>query len=65
MSKKNLIKTDIEDKLQGVEIILRDGVPLQKGIVLTQRYLENIEDLLREYMDYFIQYPDCFLDMIN
>ena len=65
MSKKNLIKTDIEDKLQGVEIVLREGIPLQKGIVLTQKYLESIEDLLREYMDYFIQYPDCFLDMIK
>lgn len=62
---KNLVKTDIEDALQSVEIILREGIALQKGVVLTQLFLEGIEGLLKEYMDYFIQYPDCFLDMIK
>lgn len=65
MSNKNLIKTDISEALQSVEIILREGIPLSKGVILTQKYLESEEDLLKQYMDFFIQYPDCFLDMIK
>ena len=65
MSNKNLIKTDISEALQSVEIILREGIPLSKGVISTQKYLESEEDLLKQYMDFFIQYPDCFLDMIK
>ena len=61
MSNKNLIKTDISEALQSVEIILREGIPLSKGVILTQKYLESEEDLLKQYMDFFIQYPDHIL----
>ena len=65
MAKKNLIKTNIAESLQNIEIAIRDGTPLSKGVTLTQSYLESIEDLLKQYIEYFIQYPDMFLDLIK
>jgi len=65
MFKNNLIKTNINDALKNVEIVIRDGTPLSKGVTLTQPYLESIEDLLKKYINYFIQYPDMFLDLIK
>ena len=61
----NLIKTNINEALSKVEIVIRDGTPLSKGVSLTEPYLESIEDLLKKYINYFIQYPDMFLDMIK
>ena len=61
----NLIKTNINEALSKVEVTIRDGTPLLKGVSLTENYLISIEDLLRKYINYFIQYPDMFLDMIK
>ena len=63
--KTNLIKTNITEALSKVEVTIRDGTPLVKGVSLTENYLESIEDLLKKYINYFIQYPDMFLDMIK
>lgn len=63
--RKNLISHKIRDSLQNVEVALKDGIPLQKGVTLTEEHLLSVEDLLKKYIDYFIQYPDMFLDMIK
>lgn len=67
MSKNNtnLIKTKISESLKNVEVVVRDGTPLSKGVVLTEQYLENNEELIKKYMTLFIQYPDLFLDIIK
>ena len=63
--KKNLIETKINEALEKVEVTLRENVPLSKGVILTPAFLEENEQLLRDYFDYFIMYPDLFLDLIK
>lgn len=47
------------------EVILRDGIPIEKGIVLTREYLDSNEALFTRYLDLWIRYPDLLLDMIQ
>lgn len=43
---------------------MRDGTELDKGVVLTERYLEDHFDELGDMLSFFTAYPDCFLDVI-
>ena len=43
---------------------MRDGIPIQKDVVLTRSYLDNNEELFTKYLNYWILYPDLFLDSI-
>ena len=43
----------------------RDGVELSKGVMLTQKRVQENWDLYTKYMNYFTAYPDKFLDMIK
>ena len=43
--------------------ILRDGIPIEKGIVLTKEFLDSNEPLFTRYLNYWILYPDLFLDI--
>ncbi len=45
--------------------IYRDGIELEKGVVITQSILENLEPLLQKYLQFFCTYPDLFLDLIS
>lgn len=44
---------------------MRDGIPISKGVVLTEKYLEEHEQLFQDYSWYFMLYPDLFLDTIR
>ena len=44
---------------------MRDGTPISKGVVLTEKYLEEHEQLFQDYSRYFMLYPDLFLDTIR
>ena len=44
---------------------MRDGIPVEKGIVLTREYLDANEELFTKYLDLWIRYPDLLLDMIQ
>ena len=43
----------------------KEGIPIDKGVVLTVDFLEKHLDLIQKYIDYFIAYPDKFLDLIT
>lgn len=43
----------------------REGIPIEKGITLTEKYLEQNENLFRKYAEFFTAYPDLFLDLIK
>lgn len=43
----------------------RDGVEIEKGVILTSSFLEENENLLKKYLNFFTAYPDLFLDMIK
>lgn len=45
--------------------VVRDGIELDKGTVLTVPYLEEHEELFRQYADFFTAYPDLYLDLIK
>ena len=45
--------------------IQREGIELDKGVVLTNDYLESHEELLKQYAEFFTAYPDVFLDLIK
>lgn len=42
------------------EVILRDGIPIEKGIVLTKSFLDSNQELFTKYLNYWILYPDLF-----
>ena len=45
--------------------ILKDGVPIEKGVVLTKDFLDANQELFTHYLNYWILYPDAFLDAIQ
>ena len=47
------------------QIIERDGIPIEKGIVLTREYLDEHQILFTRYLDLWLRYPDLLLDMIQ
>lgn len=47
------------------EQILRNGIPIEKGVVLTKEYLDRNQELFTKYLNLWILYPDLFLDMIQ
>ena len=47
------------------EKIYRDGIELEKGVVVTEPWLEKNEELLANCWDIFMVYPDIYLDMIR
>lgn len=47
------------------EIALRDGIPIEKGVALTKQFLDNNIQLFTKYLNFWILYPDLFLDTIQ
>jgi len=46
------------------EVVLRDGIPIEKGITLTREFLDTNQELFTKYLNLWILYPDLFLDAI-
>lgn len=64
MAKVELVNPDnlqfnTQDKLY------RDGIELEKGVVITPYFLEKNQDFLQECFQIFTVYPDIFLDLIT
>ena len=38
--------------------VLRDGVPIEKGVVLTKEFLDANQELFTGYLNYWLMYPD-------
>ena len=47
------------------ERIMREGVELEKGVVITEEWLLKNEELLYDCWELFAAYPDIYLDMIR
>ena len=47
------------------ERIFRDGIELEKGVIITPTWLEKNEDFLYECWEIFAAYPDIYLDLIK
>lgn len=45
--------------------VIRDGIELEKGVVITQDWLERNESFLSDCWSLYAAYPDIYLDMIK
>lgn len=60
------IKTRIPDENEGgVKRLEKEGVALDKGVVLTEDFLNDSRELFEKYGNLFTVYPDIFLDLIT
>lgn len=60
------IKTRIPDENEGgVKRLEKEGVALDKGVVLTEDFLNDSQELFEKYGNLFSSYPDVFLDLIT
>lgn len=39
--------------------VLRDGIPVEKGIEVTTTFLDKNEKLIEKYLNFWMLYPDC------
>ena len=50
-----LIKSKyIENTLKYTDIPMRENIPIEKGVSLTEPYLRSIQPLLEKYFDFFM-----------
>lgn len=55
-----------EERLFGrQDHVMRGGIELEKGVVITQEWLERNEELLFDCWNIYSAYPDIYLDMIK
>lgn len=47
------------------EPLLRDGIPIEKGVTLTKEFLDRNQELFTKYLNLWILYPDLFLDAVQ
>jgi len=47
------------------EKLYRDGIELEKGVVISEPWLEKNEELLYDSWCLYAAYPDIYLDMIK
>lgn len=43
----------------------RDGIEMEKGAVITKKRIEENRELYEQWCEYFINYPDMYLDVIK
>lgn len=60
------------EKIKGLSITrppvvagTREGIPVEKGVALTEHFLEKNYELIGQYAGLWIAYPDLFLDLIT
>lgn len=47
------------------EVGYRDGIAVEKGVVLTREFLDSNQQLFTNYLNHWLLYPDLFLDTIQ
>lgn len=45
--------------------VLRDGIPIEKGVALTSQYLDANQQLFTNYLNMWLLFPDLLLDEIQ
>ena len=65
-NKKKRLLDNKENLFATVEALgEREGIPIEKGVVLTESFLIENEELIKKYSEFFTAYPDLFLDLIR
>lgn len=65
MSEPIRLKNPDDTTFNAREKIYRDGIELEKGVVITPQWLEKNEELLYDSWCLYSAYPDIYLDMIT
>lgn len=60
-----IAKKEISDFADQIDRYYKEGIELEKGVVLTEDYLISIEPLLQRYFNLFTAYPDLYIDLIT
>ena len=47
------------------EEYFKNGIQLEKGAILNEKRIQNKQKLYQQYMEFFINYPDAYLDLIK
>lgn len=42
----------------------REGYPVEKGVAITEAFLERNAEMLGKYVDHWISYPDLLVDLL-
>ena len=50
---------------QSKQVGYKDGVEIEKGVILNEEYLEENEKSIGDTMSFFTAYPDVFIDLIS
>lgn len=45
--------------------VMRNGIPIEKGVVLTPQFMNTNQELITKWLNFFMLYPDYFLDAIQ
>ena len=40
------------------QAVYRDGIPIEKGVVLTKEFLDANQELFTTYLNHWLLYPD-------
>lgn len=64
MAEPILLKKPSDSTFKARERLYRDGVELEKGVVITEDWLARNEELLYDSWCIYAAYPDIYLDMI-
>ena len=62
---KDLISNTVGFFKSNGQTYYREGIVLEKGAVLTEKRILKHQKLYQQYMEYFISYPDMFLELIK
>jgi hypothetical protein len=68
MSAKADLLLKKKNDLVGADVIqrgYRDGIEIEKGVVLNEEYLSKNMDKIGDMMSIFSAYPDVFIDFIT
>jgi hypothetical protein len=61
---KILASKELQNLKDAIKLGERDGIPIEKGVTLTETHLEAIQELLERYIQFFTAYPDIFVDLV-
>lgn len=64
-TKKFITAREVVQNSEVMQKALRDGIELEKGVVITKDYVDKHQDEINQLIDIFIAYPDLYLDMIK
>ena len=65
MDKEKLLQKKDSIFSQSKQVGYKDGVEIEKGVILNEEYLESNESSIGDVMSFFTAYPDIFIDLIS